>query len=87
MLWLRFIDDIFFTWTHGNEELKKFMEKFNDFTPNMRFTYESTEKSISFFDLIVTVSEQKLKTILHIKSTDRHQSPSPILCLLTLRTY
>ena len=39
----------------------------------MRFTYESSEKSISFLDLIITMSEQKLKTTLHIKSTDRHQ--------------
>ena len=87
MLWLKFIDDIFFIWTHGKDEFKKFIEKFNNFTPNLRFTYESSEKSISFFDLIITVSEQKLKTILHIKSKDRHQSPSPILCLLTPRTY
>ena len=28
LLWLRFIDDIFWIWTHGKEELKKFMEKF-----------------------------------------------------------
>ena len=64
LLWLRFIDDIFFIWTqtHGKEELKRFMEKFNNFTPNLRFIYESSEKSISFLDLIITVSEQKLKT-------------------------
>ena len=73
LLWLRYIDDTFFIWTHAKEELKKFMEKFNNFTPNLRFTYESCEKSISFLDLIITVSEQKLKTTLHIKSTDRHQ--------------
>ena len=58
MLWLRYIDDIFFIWAHGEEELKKFMEKFNNFTPNLRFTYESSEKIISFLDLIMTVSEQ-----------------------------
>ena len=73
LLWLGFIDDIFFIWNYGKEELKKFMEKFNNFTPNHRFTYESSEKSISFPDLIITVSERKLKTTLHIKSTDRHQ--------------
>ena len=73
LLWLRFIDDVFFIWTHGKEELKKFMENFNNFTPNLRFTYEYSEESISFLDLIITVSEQKLKTTLHIKSTDRHQ--------------
>ena len=33
----------------------------------------SSEKRISFLDLIITASEQKLKTTLHIKSTDRHQ--------------
>ena len=38
LLWLRFIDDIFFICTHGKEELKKFMEKLNNFTPNLRFT-------------------------------------------------
>ena len=73
LLWLGFIDDIFFIWNYGKEELKKFMEKFNNFTPNLRFTYESSEKSISFPDLIITVSERKLKTTLHIKSTDHHQ--------------
>ena len=73
LLWLRFIDDIFFIWTHGKEELRKFMETFNNFTPNLRFTYEYSEKSISFLDLIITVSDQKLKTTLHIKPTDRLQ--------------
>ena len=49
------------------------MEKFNNFTPNPRFTYESSEKGISFLDHIITVSEQELKIRLHIRSTDRHQ--------------
>ena len=49
------------------------MEKFNNFTPYLRFTYESREKSISFLDHIIIVSEQKLKTTLNIKSTNRNQ--------------
>ena len=73
LLWLKYSDDIFVIWTRGKEELKKFMKKFNNFTPNLRFKYESSEKSISFLDLIITVSERKLKTTLHINSTDRHQ--------------
>ena len=82
LLWLRYIDDIFFIWTHGKEDLRKFMDKFNNFTPNLRFTYESNEKSISFLELVITVSEKELKTRLHIKSTDGHQylhyaSPHP----------
>ena len=27
LVWLRYIDDIFFVWTHGEEELKEFMER------------------------------------------------------------
>ena len=73
LLWLRYIDDIFFIWAHGKKEIKKFMEKFNNFTPNLRFTYESSKKSISFLDLIITLSEQKLKTTIHVKSTDHNQ--------------
>ena len=49
------------------------MDKFNNFTPNLRFRYESSEKSIVFLDLIINVSERKLKTTIHIKSTDHHQ--------------
>ena len=73
LLQLRFIDDIFFIWTHGKEELNKFMEGFNNFTSNLTFTHECSEKSISFLDLIVTISEQNLKTTLHVRSTDHHQ--------------
>ena len=49
------------------------MEIFNNFTPNLRFMCESSEKSRSFLDFIITVSEQKLKTNLYIKYTDRYQ--------------
>ena len=31
-LWYRYMYDIFFTWTHGEEKLKKFMEDFNSFS-------------------------------------------------------
>ena len=38
------------------------MKKFKNFTPNLRFTYESSEIIISFFDLIITIPERKFKT-------------------------
>ena len=31
LVWLRFIDDIFFTWTHGEENLKNFYERLYQF--------------------------------------------------------
>ena len=48
LFWLRFTDDIFYIWIHEREELKKFMEKFNNFSLHLRFKYESSEKLSHF---------------------------------------
>ena len=50
------------------------MSNLNSFTPNLKFTYESSKKDISFLvDLKVSLNKGKLSTDLHIKSTDYHQ--------------
>ena len=95
-LLFRYIDNFFFTCSYGKEELKKIMEKLNNFTTNLKFMHESSEKckiikkfnnstpnlkfmyefrakSISFLDPIITLSERKLQTTIHIKSTEPHQ--------------
>ena len=33
LIWLRYIDDIFFIWTHGEQELKRFLKIFKQFYP------------------------------------------------------
>ena len=53
--------------------VKKFMEAFNNSTPNLKYAYESGGKNISFLDLNVTLSDGDLLIDLHIKPTDRHQ--------------
>ena len=40
LVWFRYIDDIFFIWTYGKNSLKNFMMEFNNFNPNITFTYE-----------------------------------------------
>ena len=50
-VWLRYIDDIFFIWMHGEAELKKFMEGLNNFLPKFKFTYESSKKKLHFEEL------------------------------------
>ena len=51
LVWLRYIDDILFIWTHGEEKLKKFIENFNSFSHDIKFTYEFDEERISFLGL------------------------------------
>ena len=73
--WLRYIDYIFFIWTHGEDKLKTFLENLNQFYPNIKFTHESSTESITFLDLRVKLSQGKFETDLHIKPRDRPISP------------
>ena len=73
LVWFRYIDDIFFIWTHGNDKLEKFLDDLNSFDNNIKFTHESSKDNIIFLDLIVKLSKGRLTTDLHVKDTDRHQ--------------
>ena len=70
MIWFKYIDDIFFVWTHGEEKLEEFMADFNAFNPNIQFTYESSKKSIAFLDLDVALYNGRLESTVHVKPTD-----------------
>ena len=70
---VRYIDDIFFIWTHGQEKLKVFLKGLNNFHPNLKFTSDSGEENVSFLDLKVRLKQGKIETDLHVESTDRHQ--------------
>ena len=68
-----FLDDVFFTWTHGKEKLEEFLKDFSNHCPNIKFTYEFNKENIPFLDLNVSFSGVQLTTDLHIKSTGKHQ--------------
>ena len=46
VVWFRYIDDIFFIWTHGKEHLETFLQELSN--PDLKFTYESNEKRSNF---------------------------------------
>ena len=71
LVWFRYIDDIFFIWTHGKEHLETFLQELNNFNPDLKFTYESNEKEIPFLDLKVKLSEGKISIDLYIKYADK----------------
>ena len=73
LVWFRYIDDIFFIWTHCREKLEGYLDNFNKFHPNLRFTLEYSRKNVTFLDLDVKILDRKIVTNLHIKATDRHQ--------------
>ena len=68
LVWLKYIDNVFFIWSHGPDKLVSFVTEFNDYHPNIKFTYESNKENITFHDLNVSLSWNKLTTDLHTKS-------------------
>ena len=48
LIWLRFIDDIFMIWTHGEEELQKFFKYLNSIHEKIKFTHENSQECINF---------------------------------------
>ena len=72
-LWLRYIDDIFFIWTHGTQELDSFLNELKKFHPNLNFTYETSEERVNFLDLNVSIRNDAISTDLYIEPTDGHQ--------------
>ena len=74
LVWLGYIDDIFFILTHSEKELKEFMRELNSFDTNIKFIYEYSDKKVSFLDLQVDTVEGKLIPCLFVKPNDRHQT-------------
>ena len=72
-VWLRYIDDIYFVWTHGENKLDEFLERLNSFHPNLKSTSEHSEQEINFLDVTVQLSNNKFVADLYCKPTDCHQ--------------
>ena len=72
-MWFRYIDDVFFLWTHGEENLKRSLDNLNNYDPNKKFTHKYSKKEIPFLDFKVGIKNGNITTALYVKDTDRHQ--------------
>jgi len=57
LMWLRFIDDIFFIWTHSEADLLKFIQDINNVHPTVAFSHEYSKTRVNFLDVTL---EKKL---------------------------
>eukprot|EP00061_Rhincodon_typus_P004621 g23024.t1 len=69
MLYTRYIDDIFFLWTHGEESLKRQHSDINKFHPTIRLTMDYSLESVSFLDTPISIRDRHLCTSLYHKPT------------------
>ena len=82
-LWLRFIHDTFFVWTHGEEKLTQFLNQLNNFHSNLKFIFEISSCTFNFLDL--NVRNGTIHTDLKIKRTVTSTSTINLLNSNTLR--
>ena len=68
---LRYIDDIFCIWPHGEAKLTKFTDHLNNVHETIKFTVEKSKMSIDFLDTTVRTENRELETSLFVKPTDR----------------
>ena len=73
IVWLRYIDDIFFIWNESEAKLDEFSENLNNFHPYLKFTSEKSKKSVNFLDVKVSLIDQNLSTDFFCKPFNCHQ--------------
>ncbi len=78
----RYIDDIFIIWTGSKEEFERFMNVINGLHPTIKFTseYNAENRSTTYLDLTISISNNKIKTDLYRKPTDKVQYLLPSSC-------
>ena len=60
-LWLRYVDDVFSIWPHGDSELEKFLKHLNTQRPSIKFTIEKENKGkLPFLDILIDRHNDKL---------------------------
>ena len=78
LIWLRYIDDIFFIWTHGDESLNQFIEFAQTYSDNqnmksnMKFEVNQSTEKVNFLDITIILKDGVLTTTVYSKPTDSH---------------
>ena len=95
MLWLRFVDDIFFVWTHSETSLNRFISFCDSYSSDqsmastIKFKHRISQSSVEFLDMQITLDKGHLTTSLYGKPIDTHtylhstsfHAPSTLLSL------
>ena len=76
LVWFRYIDDVFFIWSHGSESLDDFIAFNQSFSKEkgmrsqIRFEVNKSSNEVNFLDTKITIENGHLITNLYTKPTD-----------------
>ena len=68
----RYIDDCIGTASCSRGELACFISYIKNFHPALQFTWEISETSVSFLDILVSINGNRITTSVFYKPTDSH---------------
>ena len=68
----RYIDDCVGTASSSSDKLECFINYVNNFHPALQLTWEISETSVSFLDILVSINGNRLTTSVFQKPTDSH---------------
>ena len=69
----RLIDDCFFLWTHGKDELDKFITHLNGYHNSIKFEVTYSVDHVCFLDTITSIIDNVIHTTVYTKPTDKKQ--------------
>ena len=78
LIWMRYIDDIFFTWQHDEVSLDHFIKfcdnysKSKNMKSNIKFETKISKDTVNFLDVTVELKNNQIKTSVYTKPTDAH---------------
>ena len=79
LIYLRFIDDIFFIWPGNKKDLMKFLNELYTKEESSKFEYQISKTSITFLDTEVYIKNNKLHTkVYRKKQIVKHSSTSAL---------
>ena len=67
LIYLRFIDKIFFIWTGNKKDLMKFLNELNTKHKSIRFEYQISKTRITLLDTEIYIKNNKLYTKIYRK--------------------
>ena len=71
--WRRFLDDCFVFWKTSRQDLSLFFDLLNNLHQDIKFTMETSEKSILFLDILIIKEHTEIITDIYFKETDTKQ--------------
>ena len=73
-LWLRYVDDTFVVWQHGENHLGEFLEHLNGLHTRIDFTMEEeVSGKLPFLDVLVKRKDNRLTTDIYRKPTNTNR--------------